>query len=124
MSRPLRSSGAERRISATSRNSCWSASCPTKPRCLRMTRPLRRVPAAVALPWLAAASDTLCRELSELARDKQLRLIAAAARSRDDAVASRRQHGRTEVKRLLDARALSAATIVAHAGWTSPRDLV
>jgi len=83
-----------------------------------------RVRAAVALPWLAAASDTLCRELSGLARHKQVRLIVAAARSRDDAVASRRQHGRTEVKRLLDADALHAATIVAHAGWTSPRDLV
>ena len=83
-----------------------------------------RVRAAVALPWLAAASDALCRELSGLARDKQVRLIVAAARSRDDAVASRRQHGRTEVKRLLDADALNAATIVAHAGWTSPRDLV
>ena len=83
-----------------------------------------RVRAAVALPWLAAASDGLCRELSELARQKQVRLVVAAARSRDDAVAARRQHGRTEVKRLLDADALHAATIVAHAGWTSPRDLV
>ncbi len=83
-----------------------------------------RVRPAVALPWLAAASDTLCRELSALARQKHVRLVAAAARSRDDAVASRRQHNRTEVKRLLDADALDASTIVTHAGWTSPRDLV
>jgi len=83
-----------------------------------------RVRPAVALPWLAAASDTLCRELSAVARQRHVRLVAAAARSRDDAVASRRQHGRTEVKRLLDADALDASTIVTHAGWTSPRDLV
>jgi 5-methylthioadenosine/S-adenosylhomocysteine deaminase len=83
-----------------------------------------RVRPAVALPWLAAASDDLCRELSALAQRKNVRLIAAAARSRDDAVASRRQHGRTEVTRLLDAGALTGSTIVVHAGWTSPRDLV
>jgi 5-methylthioadenosine/S-adenosylhomocysteine deaminase len=83
-----------------------------------------RVRPAVALPWLAAASDRLCRELSALARRKGVRLVAAAARSRDDAVASRRQHGSTEIKRLRDASALDASTIVTHAGWTSPRDLV
>jgi 5-methylthioadenosine/S-adenosylhomocysteine deaminase len=83
-----------------------------------------RVHPAVALPWLAAASDRLCRDLSDLARQKRVRLVAAAARSRDDAIACRRQHGRTEVKRLVEAGALGVATIVAHAGWTSPRDLV
>jgi 5-methylthioadenosine/S-adenosylhomocysteine deaminase len=83
-----------------------------------------RVRPGVSMPWLAAASDRLCRELSALARRRQVPLIAAAGRSRDDAVASRRQHGRTEVKRLVDAHALNASTIVTHAGWTSPRDLV
>ena len=83
-----------------------------------------RVRPAVALPWLAAVSDRLCREISDLARQKRVRLVAAAARSRDDAVASRRQHGDTEVKRLRKANALDASTIVTHAGWTSPRDLV
>jgi 5-methylthioadenosine/S-adenosylhomocysteine deaminase len=83
-----------------------------------------RVRPAVSMPWMAAASDALCRELADLARRMQVPVIAAAGRSRDDAVASRRQHGRTEVKRLVDAKALEASTIVTHAGWTSPRDLV
>jgi 5-methylthioadenosine/S-adenosylhomocysteine deaminase len=83
-----------------------------------------RVRPGVSMPWLAAASDRLCRELADLARRKQVPLIAAAGRSRDDAVASRRQHGRTEVKRLVDSIALTGSTIVTHAGWTSPQDLV
>jgi 5-methylthioadenosine/S-adenosylhomocysteine deaminase len=83
-----------------------------------------RVRPGVSMPWLAAVSDRACRELGDLARRKQVPLVAAAGRSRDDAVASRRQHGRTEVERLVDAKALTASTIVTHAGWTSPRDLV
>lgn len=83
-----------------------------------------RLMPALALPWMAAASDTLARALAELAKDKQVRVIAAAARSRDDAVASRRQHGRTEVNRLVRCGLLTGKTIVAHAGWTSPDDLV
>jgi 5-methylthioadenosine/S-adenosylhomocysteine deaminase len=83
-----------------------------------------RVRPGVSMPWLAAVSDRACRELGDLTRRKQAPLVAAAGRSRDDAVASRRQHGRTEVERLVDAKALTASTIVTHAGWTSPRDLV
>ena len=83
-----------------------------------------RIRPAVSMPWLAAASDALCRDLAGLAQRLQVPVIAAAGRSRDEAVASRRQHGRTEVQRLVDARALTASTIITHAGWTSPRDLV
>ncbi len=83
-----------------------------------------RVRAAVALPWMAAASDLLCRQLADLAQKMSVRVIAAAGRSRDDAVASRRRHSRTEVNRLKAAGLLTPATIVAHAGWTSPQDLV
>jgi 5-methylthioadenosine/S-adenosylhomocysteine deaminase len=82
-----------------------------------------RVKAAVALPWLAAASDSLLQEVTALAESKGVRVIAAAARTRDEAVAARRQYGRTEVNRLLNAGFLSPAAIVAHAGWTSPDDL-
>lgn len=83
-----------------------------------------RIRPAIALPWLAAASDDLAREAAALARSKNVPVVAAAARSRDDAVASRRQHGRTEIERLREAGALGASTLVGHAGWTSPDDLV
>ena len=82
-----------------------------------------RIQAAVALPWLAAASDALCNEMAKIAQAENVRVIAAAARSRDDAVASRRQHSCTEVGRLLKAGLLSPTSIIAHAGWTSPDDL-
>jgi 5-methylthioadenosine/S-adenosylhomocysteine deaminase len=83
-----------------------------------------RIEAAVALPWMAAASDRLCKQLADLAQMMSVRVIAAAGRSRDDAVASRRQHSRTEVNRLKAAGLLTPRSIVAHAGWTSPQDLV
>jgi 5-methylthioadenosine/S-adenosylhomocysteine deaminase len=83
-----------------------------------------RVKAAVALPWMAAASDPLCEQLARLAQEMSVRVIAAAGRSRDDAVASRRQHSRTEVNRLKAAGLLAPTSIVAPAGWTSPQDLV
>jgi 5-methylthioadenosine/S-adenosylhomocysteine deaminase len=83
-----------------------------------------RVQPAVALPWMAAASDRLCKEVADLARAMSVRVIAAAGRSRDDAVASRRQHSRTEVTRLKAAGLLAPTSIIAHAGWTSPQDLV
>jgi 5-methylthioadenosine/S-adenosylhomocysteine deaminase len=82
-----------------------------------------RVKAAVALPWLAAASDNLLDEVAALAQSKGVCVIAASARTRDEAVAARRQYRRTEVNRLLKADLLTQATIVAHAGWTSPDDL-
>jgi 5-methylthioadenosine/S-adenosylhomocysteine deaminase len=82
-----------------------------------------RIQAAVALPWLAAASDALCNEMAEIAQAEKVRVIVAAGRSRDDAVASRRQYSRTEVNRLLNAGLLSPTSIIAHAGWTSPDDL-
>jgi 5-methylthioadenosine/S-adenosylhomocysteine deaminase len=83
-----------------------------------------RVQAALALPWMAAASDLLCKQVSDLARTMSARVIAAAGRSRDDAVACRRQHSRTEVNRLKAAGLLAPTCIIAHAGWTSPQDLV
>jgi len=83
-----------------------------------------RIQAAVALPWLAAASDALCNKIAELAQAENVRVIVSAGRSRDDAVASRRQYSRTEVNRLLNAGLLSPTSIIAHAGWTSPDDLV
>ena len=82
-----------------------------------------RIQAAVALPWLAAASDALCNEMAKIAQAENVRVIAAAGRSRDDAVASRRQYSCTEVGRLLKAGLLSPTSIIAHAGWTSPDDL-
>ena len=82
-----------------------------------------RIQAAVALPWLAAASDALCNEMAKIAQAENVRVIVAAGRSRDDAVASRRQHSCTEVDRLLKAGLLSPTSIIAHAGWTSPDDL-
>src|SRR5271165_6134034 len=54
----------------------------------------------------------------------RLPVIAGAGCSRDDAVGSRLQYGRTEIERLRDAGLLGAATIVSHAGWTSPTDMV
>ena len=82
-----------------------------------------RIQAAVALPWLAAASDALCNEMAKIAQAENVRVIVAAGRSRDDAVASRRQYSCTEVDRLLNAGLLSPTSIIAHAGWTSPDDL-
>ncbi len=82
-----------------------------------------RIKAAVALPWLAAASEQLLQEVAALAQSKHVRVIAAAARSRDEAVAARRQYMGTEVSRLLNAGILAPTAIVTHAGWTSPDDL-
>jgi 5-methylthioadenosine/S-adenosylhomocysteine deaminase len=82
-----------------------------------------RIQPALALPWLAAASDALCHELAKIARDEDVRVIATAGRSRDDAVASRRQYSCTEVNRLRKAGILAPTSIIAHAGWTSPDDL-
>jgi 5-methylthioadenosine/S-adenosylhomocysteine deaminase len=82
-----------------------------------------RIQPAFALPWLAAASDALCNELAKVAQAEDIRVIATAGRSRDDAVASRRQYSCTEVNRLLKAGLLEPTSIIAHAGWTSPDDL-
>jgi 5-methylthioadenosine/S-adenosylhomocysteine deaminase len=83
-----------------------------------------RLRPAIALPWLAAASDDLLREVAALARSKKVPVVAVAARSRDDAVASRRQHGHTEIGRLHKVGLLDARTVIGHAGWTNPDDLV
>jgi 5-methylthioadenosine/S-adenosylhomocysteine deaminase len=83
-----------------------------------------RIRPAISLPWLAAASDDLLRQVAALTRAKGVPAIAGAARSRDDAVASRRQHSRTEIARLDNAGLLRSGTVVGHAGWTSPVDLV
>ena len=82
-----------------------------------------RIKAAVALPWLAAASEQLLQEVAALAQSKLVRVVAAAARSRDEAVAARRQYRCTEISRLLNAGILAPTAVVTHAGWTSPDDL-
>ncbi len=83
-----------------------------------------RIGAGVAVPWLPACSDALLRAVANLAKGSDAKVIVGAGRARDDAVASRREHGRTEVARLYDAGLLGAHTILASGGWTSPRDLV
>lgn len=82
-----------------------------------------RIQMAIALPWLAACSDALLRETAALSRETGARLIIGAGCARDDAVASRREHGRTEIARLAAAGLLGPATIVSHAGWISPADM-
>jgi 5-methylthioadenosine/S-adenosylhomocysteine deaminase len=82
-----------------------------------------RIRAAAALPWLAAASDQLCRALAGLARDREVLVVADAGRTRDDAVACRIHHKRTEIARLHAAGLLGPGTVIGHAGWTSPRDM-
>jgi cytosine/adenosine deaminase-related metal-dependent hydrolase len=83
-----------------------------------------RVRAAAALPWLAACSDTLCRAAAQMRRDLDVRLLVGAGMSRDDTVASRREHRMTEIARLDGAGLLGPGTVVSHAGWASPRDMV
>jgi 5-methylthioadenosine/S-adenosylhomocysteine deaminase len=83
-----------------------------------------RVRPGVAIPWMAACSDHLCRGIAALARSADLPVIATAGFSRDDAVASRREHGKTEIGRLLDTGLLGSHSIVANAGWASPRDML
>lgn len=82
-----------------------------------------RVQCAIALPWLAACSDVLLRDAAALARGHGARIIIGAGCARDDAVASRREHGRTEIARLAAAGLLGPHTIVSHAGWISPADM-
>jgi 5-methylthioadenosine/S-adenosylhomocysteine deaminase len=83
-----------------------------------------RIRAGIALPWLAACTDDLCRSVTKLAAASKVQVIAGAGCSRDDAVGSRLQHGKTETERLQDAGLLGPMTIVSHAGWTSPTDMV
>ncbi|MFI4986232.1 MAG: amidohydrolase family protein [Alphaproteobacteria bacterium] len=82
-----------------------------------------RAQPALALPWMAACSDELCRDVAELARNSGVLVVADAGRTRDDAVASRIQHKRTEIGRLQAAGLLGHRTVVSHAGWTAPRDM-
>lgn len=86
---------------------------------------LRKIPAhaALALPWLTACSDALLAAAGRAAKERGLRVIVSVGMARDDAVASRREHHRTEVARLAAAGLLSARTIVSHAGWISPLDM-
>ncbi len=83
-----------------------------------------RIGAGVAVPWLVACSDALLSAVADLAKRSDAKVIVGAGRARDDAVASRREHGRTEVVRLDEAGLLGARTILASGGWTSPRDMV
>jgi 5-methylthioadenosine/S-adenosylhomocysteine deaminase len=83
-----------------------------------------RVQPGIAIPWMAACSDALCRGIAEIAGSADLPIVATAGFSRDDAVASRREHARTEIGRLKQARLLGPRTIVANAGWASPRDML
>jgi 5-methylthioadenosine/S-adenosylhomocysteine deaminase len=83
-----------------------------------------RIHAGIGLPWLAACTDDLCRRVAEVAAESKVRVVAGAGCSRDDAVGSRLQHGKTETERLRNAGLLGPTTIVSHAGWTSPTDMV
>lgn len=83
-----------------------------------------RVRPAIALPWLAACSDELCKAAAALMRDMDIRLVVSVGLSRDDAVAARREHKKTEIARLHDAGLIGAETIISHASWASPRDMV
>jgi|1185.fasta_scaffold03442_2 5-methylthioadenosine/S-adenosylhomocysteine deaminase len=74
---------------------------------------------AIALPWLAACSDSLLDQL----RGVDAQLIIGAGFSRDDAVASRREHHRTELARLAAAGLLGKRTLISHGGWISPADM-
>jgi 5-methylthioadenosine/S-adenosylhomocysteine deaminase len=82
-----------------------------------------RVRPAIALPWLAACSDELCNAAAALMRDLDVRLVAGAGLSRDDAVAARREHRKTEIARLHDSGLIGSGTIISHASWASPRDM-
>jgi 5-methylthioadenosine/S-adenosylhomocysteine deaminase len=82
-----------------------------------------RVRPAVALPWLAACSDELLRAVAVLAREANVAAVASAGMSRDDAVASRREHGCTEIARLHAAGLVGPNTIISHASFASPRDM-
>lgn len=82
-----------------------------------------RLRTGIAVPWLAACSDALLRDVAALARDTGARLIIGAGCARDDAVASRREHGKTEIARLAGAGLLGPATSISHAGWISPGDM-
>ncbi len=82
-----------------------------------------RVQTAIALPWLGACSDVLLRDAAALARATGARLVIGAGCARDDAVASRREHGLTEIARIAAAGLLGPATLVSHAGWISPADM-
>jgi 5-methylthioadenosine/S-adenosylhomocysteine deaminase len=83
-----------------------------------------RLRPGIAIPWMAACSDELCRGIAALAVGRDVPIIATAGFSRDDAVASRREHGKTEIERLLDAGLLAPRCIVANAGWASPTDML
>jgi 5-methylthioadenosine/S-adenosylhomocysteine deaminase len=74
---------------------------------------------AVALPWLGACTDALLDQVREL----DVQLIIGAGFSRDDAVASRREHHRTEIERLAAAGLLGKRTLISHGGWISPSDM-
>jgi cytosine/adenosine deaminase-related metal-dependent hydrolase len=83
----------------------------------------KMISAGIALPWLAATSAELCRGAAMTARELGVRLLIDTAPSHDDATATRLAYNCTDVDRLLEAEALQPTTILAHAGWTSPRDL-
>jgi cytosine/adenosine deaminase-related metal-dependent hydrolase len=83
----------------------------------------KRLHAAIALPWLGACTDALLGEVARVSRQMGLPVVACAGFARDDAVASRREHRRTEVARLAAAGLLGPRTIVSHGGWISPIDM-
>lgn len=75
----------------------------------------------LALPWLTACSDALLDAVGQARGNR--RLVVSVGMARDDAVASRREHKRTEITRLAAAGLLSDRTLVSHAGWISPADM-
>jgi hypothetical protein len=81
-----------------------------------------RLRPAIALPWLAAAA-MIWRGRSRLSHGQKLCLWWLWQRAHAT-MRSRRHYGRTEIRRLREAGLLRASTVIGHAGWTSPDDLV
>ena len=83
-----------------------------------------RLTPGLSIPWIPACSDGLCRDIAALARAKRVGIVVSAAASRADDMAARVHHGKTDVARLANVGILGPRTIVAHAGWTKPRDIL
>jgi 5-methylthioadenosine/S-adenosylhomocysteine deaminase len=83
-----------------------------------------RIRAWFSLRILVGCSDTLCGQIVELAAKRQVGVVAHAAESRDETVASRMQHGVGDVERLGRLGLLNPRMLLIHVGWATPRELV
>jgi 5-methylthioadenosine/S-adenosylhomocysteine deaminase len=82
-----------------------------------------RVNPALSVPWMAACSDELLEKAALLAEQRSALLVVGAGVSRDDAVASRREHFMTEIERLRRRGSTALKPIVLGGGWISPADM-